>query len=104
MQKFTVSLQEFIISYDEIIINGIPKFVPLKVKYINALGTAYLNRYLSIRNIYHRHDNTLINISDTNGSIDIMSYFDGYNRPYTIPVLSNRNTKYNPYNRLSRFK
>ena len=102
MRKFTISLQN--LPYGEIIINGIPKFAPLKVKYINALGTAYLNRYLSIRNIYHRHDNTLINTSDTNSSIDMMNDFDGYNRVYTISVLSNRNTKYNLYNRLSRFK
>ena len=100
-----VSLQEFIIAYNEIIINGIPKFAPLKVKYINALGTAYLNRYLSIRNICrNRHKVAIIDIADANDITNKMSFSAGHNRMHTIPILSDRNSKYNPYNRLSSFK
>ena len=105
MQKFTISMQEFIISYGEIIINCIPKFCPLKVKYIYALGTAFLNRYLSIRDVRcNKHKVSIIDIADSTDITDGMSYFIRYDRLYTISLLSDRNTKYNPYNKLSRFK
>ena len=98
-------MHEFIYSFLGITINGRTGILPDSVKYINALGTAYLNGYLSIRDVRrNRHKVTIIDVADADYIANGMNYLAGYNQLYTISLLSDRNRKYNPYHKLSRFK
>ena len=96
-------MREFAVSFPEIIINGNFRVVPHTTKYFKSLGTAYLNRYHSIRNIYRNKHKVAIIDTVSGRDYSIMSEFGGcFYRRNLIMYADNTKIRYS--HRLSRFK